>query len=521
MVRSQVPRFPSPTRSATPDSFLLKHHAETQKTSRSASPNSHRGTKPEITGDSMMVNHARTVPKKVAENVRREAAFAPDKAPKPPSPSRLAAAPEASKPAAPAVARVPKGSKTAAAPAPAPTKASSAPATKVLPLRGRGETALTGEAGLLTPRSTDLLGPQSLDTSRREDVFSHAAALEKQGRQRDAAALVAVMLERHHQELKPAASKMHRPTTKHWPPQPQTGSEAAQGGGASPAANGARRKSNVGSWPPPGGKLMDPTSTDDVETIADRALPLGWIRGAQGKAAGGAEPAAAVCAPAAAASAPGAAAPSEAAVVAAAAAAAAHEQVAAAAAAAAAAQSAPVVEGGYDDEDDTPREGLGGARGCCGSWEQAEEMASAAAKLSDAKLSAVAAEHSLLREQSKPSAQAAGLVDGHWEGHSMVQGERVVLAMELFFSTSDAETSISGSGVDSQGGFDVRGATLPNGRIRMQKQWRDTPHQVEFTGAFFGGKIAGNWKEGEHSGAFVLAWKQEAGSSISPKKTFV
>ena len=103
----------------------------------------------------------------------------------------------------------------------------------------------------------------------------------------------------------------------------------------------------------------------------------------------------------------------------------------------------------------------------------------------------------------------------------MVQGERVALAMELFFSTSDAETSILGSGVDSQGGFDVRGATLPNGRIRMHKQWRDTPHQVEFTGAFFGGKIAGNWKEGEHSGAFMLAWKQEAGSSISPKKTYV
>jgi len=99
-----------------------------------------------------------------------------------------------------------------------------------------------------------------------------------------------------------------------------------------------------------------------------------------------------------------------------------------------------------------------------------------------------------------------GLRGGAWEGHCIVQGERIGLAMDLQFQPNEEHTSttVSGGGEDGQGAFDVRGTTMPNGKVRLEKEWRETGHTVTFEGASFSGKIAGHWKEGELSGAFVL-----------------
>ena len=77
----------------------------------------------------------------------------------------------------------------------------------------------------LTPRTTALLD-EPLDSARREKVWRHASALEKQGRQLESAMLTALMLEKFHADVKPAAVKAHlnRPATAAkanvWPPPP-------------------------------------------------------------------------------------------------------------------------------------------------------------------------------------------------------------------------------------------------------------------------------------------------------------
>jgi hypothetical protein len=117
-----------------------------------------------------------------------------------------------------------------------------------------------------------------------------------------------------------------------------------------------------------------------------------------------------------------------------------------------------------------------------------------------------------LAEQSLRDSQRVedGLRSGQWEGHCIVQGERIGLAMDLAF-TPNADhtgTTVTGGGEDRQGAFDVRGITLPNGKVRLEKEWRETSeaagYVVSFEGASFSGKIAGQWKEGDLSGAFVL-----------------
>jgi hypothetical protein len=48
--------------------------------------------------------------------------------------------------------------------------------------------------------------------------------------------------------------------------------------------------------------------------------------------------------------------------------------------------------------------------------------------------------------------------------------------------------------------------------VRLEKEWRETSeaagYVVSFEGASFSGKIAGQWKEGDLSGAFVLVHQQ-------------
>ena len=93
--------------------------------------------------------------------------------------------------------------------------------------------------------------------------------------------------------------------------------------------------------------------------------------------------------------------------------------------------------GGGDDAE----EGPGGARGCCGSWEQQDELSRAEEELSRA------GGRRRLELGGAQRDSASDLKAGRWEGHCIVHGERVALAMELRFARSDEGTAVEGEGV--------------------------------------------------------------------------
>ena len=71
------------------------------------------------------------------------------------------------------------------------------------------------------------------------------------------------------------------------------------------------------------------------------------------------------------------------------------------------------------------------------------------------------------------------------------------------------------------GGYNMSGM-VPNGKVKLQKQWHDTYHHapVEFAGVYLAGKIAGNWKEGRPP-ALKIAWVEPSTHRRQPPTTLV